>query len=85
MDGGQVHDTCSTAKEYLENFLIPTLSAQASMLSARGVMAININDVKQKTPVCQSMLDAMEKRTDIAFAGTVLIQFSGKKREPLYV
>eukprot|EP01043_Picozoa_sp_COSAG02_P006078 COSAG02_NODE_169_length_31557_cov_25.092473_26_plen_1129_part_00 len=85
VDGGQVHDTCSTAKEYLENFLIPTLSAQASLLSARGVLAININDVKRETPVCQRMLDAMEKRTDIVFASTILIQFSGKKREPLYV
>eukprot|EP01046_Picozoa_sp_COSAG06_P048589 COSAG06_NODE_7293_length_2555_cov_11.340798_2_plen_697_part_00 len=82
-DGGQVWDTAKNAQQYLDNFLLPVLRDQAALLSDKGVIALNINDVNDKPAVCQKMLDEMEKCDRLTFAGTVFLQFS-KKYEPLY-
>eukprot|EP01043_Picozoa_sp_COSAG02_P017300 COSAG02_NODE_782_length_17259_cov_36.492599_2_plen_1418_part_00 len=84
-DGGQVHQTAKTKEEYINNFLLPVLRAQAERLSDTGVIALNIADV-QKKEVCQPMLTAMEKCADLIFAGTMLLQLSTKgPYEPMYI
>lgn len=83
-DGGQVHQTVKSTEEYLANFLLPVLHAQAERLSRTGVIALNIADV-QKKKVCRPMLEAMENCTDLVFAGTVLLTLSRARYEPIYI
>ena len=79
-----MHQTINSKEEYLANFLLPVLRAQAERLSDAGVIALNIADV-QKKEVCQPMLDAMKKCDNLEFAGTVLLKLSGGRYEPIYI
>eukprot|EP01046_Picozoa_sp_COSAG06_P074765 COSAG06_NODE_23028_length_704_cov_2.621488_1_plen_117_part_10 len=71
-------------QQYLDNFLLPVLRAQAARLSATGAIILNVADVNGKR-VCQPMLDAMQECEDLAFAGTMLLAMSSGVLEPMYV